>query len=260
MGLKGNVLQIDAQRARWTGYRRSQGMVIDAADGFALGGLAQYAEKPDLRLIFLPSDPLAEAVQLDEDTFAWLRQTRTSPYGGRYPSWGTRLRSTSSALVRYDQYRDPGGWTKYVALHRHGGIELGMSSLIHEIRGMDGPQRVVALRSIVGAAWTAAAMQKEVAEKWQVEMPFEFSVGIRNTGNAALGDLAEGWANPGQGFDDPPVCIEDHLLFRREIDAEIDPEHYALDLGDRIDQAFGSVVRRHLVRDGEYAGQFRPRL
>jgi hypothetical protein len=52
------------------------------------------------------------------------------------------------------------------------------------------------------------------------------------------------------------ICLEDHVLLPHEADDRIDPERYALDLGDRIEQAFGSVSRRHLARIGEYEGHF----
>jgi hypothetical protein len=36
-------------------------------------------------------------------------------------------------LVVYDQYREYAGWTRYLALHRHGGIEVGVSRLAYEV-------------------------------------------------------------------------------------------------------------------------------
>ncbi len=258
MALKGTIQEVDAQRARWAAKRQGQALTLDAGEDFALGGLGRHTEALDARLVCLPSDPLADAVPLDQETLAWLKQSRQSPYGGRYPSWGSRERATSGALVLYDQYREDAGWTHYLALHRHGGIEVGLSHLTYEIRAMTGQLRVFALRSIVGAAWAAAAMQNEVLDQWHVQMPFELTIGVRNTSRATLGGFAEGWANPGQGLGEFTICLEDHLLLRHEADDGIDPERYALDLGDRIEQAFGSISRRHLARVGEYVGRFDP--
>jgi hypothetical protein len=54
--------------------------------------------------------------------------------------------------------------------------------------------------------------------------------------------------------------LEDHLLLRYEIDDAIDAQQYAVGLGDRLEQAFGSIRRRHLARTGDYAGRVDPRF
>ena len=58
----------------------------------------------DLRLLFLPSDPYADTVPLDNETLDWLKEPRPAPYGGPAPQLGRHDRGTSSALVIYDQY------------------------------------------------------------------------------------------------------------------------------------------------------------
>jgi hypothetical protein len=110
-------------------------------------------------------------------------------------------------------------------------------------------------------AWIAAALQSEATGRWQIRAPFEFTIGLRRTREATLGTLAEGWPNPGQGFvDEFPTCLEDHVLLRRELTATIDPQDYAMSLGDRLEQAFGSTMRRHIGRVGEYENRFDPRI
>jgi hypothetical protein len=83
-------------------------------------------------------------------------------------------------------------------------------------------------------------------------------VAVRDTGRATLGAFAEGWAQPGQGIWDLTTCLDDHLLLRYEVDDVIDAQHYAVDLGDRLEQAFGSIRRRHLARTGDHAGHVDP--
>jgi hypothetical protein len=162
----------------------------------------------------------------------------------------------NGALVVYDQYREDAGWTRYLALHRHGGIEVGVGRLAYEVSEV----RVFPLRLIVGLAWTAAALYAEVVDRWQLQGPVEFTVALRNTRQATLGGFAEGWAEPGRGLWDFAKCLDDHLLLRREADGVPDPQSLALDLGDRVEQAFGTVNRRHLAHRGEHEGRFDPRF
>jgi hypothetical protein len=256
MPTKGTLHDIDAQRARWLRYRTSQRLTIEAGEDFAVGGLGGLVDGLDLRLAFLPEDPDADGVPLDSDTLDWLREPRPTPYGGPPPQWGNQGRPTSTALVMYDQYRDDAGWVRFLALHRHGGIELGRGNFAYQVRGT----RVFPLRQIVGLGWIAAALQSDVADRWRLNSPFELTVALRNTSGATLGSFAEGWAEPGTGFWDFTTCIEDQILLRWEVDEGIDPERLALALGDRLEQAFGSTRRRHLAHRGDYEGRFDPRF
>jgi hypothetical protein len=113
---------------------------------------------------------------------------------------------------------------------------------------------------MVGLAWTAAALQVDVGQRWPVRGPIEVTVALRNTKGATPAVFAEGWAEPGSGLGEIEACLEDHLLLRWEADEMINPESFALDLGDRMEQAFGTLYRRHIARIGEYADRFDPRL
>ncbi len=254
--MNGTIHEVDGQRARWLRYRASQALTVDAGDGFAGGGLGGHVDGLDIRLLFLPGDPEGDAVPLDREVLAWVKEPRQSPYGGPYPSWGHRERGTNGALLVYDQYREDAGWARYLAFHRHGGIEVGAGRLAYDIREV----RVFPLRPVVGLAWVAAALQAEVVERWGVEGPFEVTVAFRNTGRATLGAFAEGWEEPARGFGDFARCLDEHVLLRRETDRLVDLESLALDLGDRIEQTFGTVHRRHLANRGEYEGRFDPRF
>jgi hypothetical protein len=250
------IHDVDAQRARWLRYRTGQHLTIETGEDFALGGLARYAEDPHLRLVFLPSDPDGDPVSLESETLDWLKEPRPTPYGGRAPRWGHRNRVMSNALVMYDQYRDDAGWAQYLALHRHGGVELAQSNIAYPVRGA----RVFALRQIVGLTWIVAALQSEAAERWDVTPPVELTVALRNANGAVLGSFAEGWAEPETAFWDSATCIEDHVLLRWELDEGIDAGTLALSVGDRLEHAFGSTLRRHLAHQGEYAGRFDPQF
>ena len=251
------IVDVDAQRARWRRHRETLGMVEGTGDDFGLEGLGRHVKRLDVRIVVLPADPEDDVLPLDGSALDWLKQDRPTPYGGTRPRWGNRNRATSGALVLYEQYRDDGGWDRYVAVHRHGGLELAFGRLA---LARDGT-RIFPLRQIVGLAWVFLAMQAEAAERWSFKFPSELTVALRDTRAAVLGGFAEGWQEPAIGFWPPDGhhCIEDHVLLRWEFDS-LEPEPLAIDVGSRIEQAFGTVHRRHLAHRGEYEGSFDPRF
>jgi len=254
--MNGPIRDVEAQRARWVAYRHHQGLAQETSDGFAQGGLGGLVEDLDVRLLVLPADPHADSVRLDGETLSWLKQQRDSPYGGGAVEWGHRSRATSTALVLYDQYRDDKGWDRYLALHRHGGVDFGFGRVAYQLRDT----HIFALRAIVGVAWSVLAIQVEAIARWSLEQPFELTVALRGTKGATLGNFAEGWVEPGQGLHDVATCIEEHVLLRWELDAHVELSQVATELGDRIEQAFGTTHRRHLAHRGRYEGQFDPRF
>lgn len=254
--MKGSILEVQAQRERWVAYRQHEAMVEGSGEAFAQGGLGGLVEDLDVRLLLLPTDPLSDSVSLDGGTLDWLKEQRESPYGGGPVAWGHRTRSSSSAVVVYDQYRDDSRWDRYLALHRHGGIEFGSGSSTYQT----GDTRVFALRQIIGLAWSALATQVETIDRWTIPSPFELTVALRNTNGATLGSFAEGWREPGQGLHDIVTCIEEHVFLRWEFVDGFESAEVALNLGDRLEQAFGTTHRRHLAHRGQYQGQFDPRF
>lgn len=79
------IHDVDAQRSRWLRYRTSQALTSDADDRFACGGLGRQVDGLDCRLLFLPADPDGDAVPIDGEVLAWLKEPRVSPYGGPGP-------------------------------------------------------------------------------------------------------------------------------------------------------------------------------
>lgn len=254
--MKQPIHEVDAQRERWLTYRGPTKLIHPVDGEFALGGLGAFVEGLDIRLLFLPTDPNADVVSLDRESLEWLKADRPSPYGGEPILWGHASRTTSSALLLYNQNGSGRGWDRYLALHRHGGCEFGSASWVYDLRGT----RIFSLRHIVGVAFSTLALQVEAISRWQIEPPFELTLGLRNTRDASLGGFAEGWREPGQGLSELTACIEDHLLLRWELSANFVVEDVAFDVGDRVEQAFGTTHRRYLAGRGKYEGQFDPRF
>lgn len=254
--MNGSIHDVDSQRARWIAYREQQALAQGAGDDFAIRGLGGRVDDLDLRMLLLPSDPHADAILLTEENLTWLKEERQSPYGGGAVLWGHQTRATSSSLVLFDEYGNDRGWRRYLALHRHGGLEAASGNCAYEVRGT----RIFHLRHIVGLVWSALALQGEATSQWQIEAPFELTVSLRNTTGATLGGFAEGWREPGRDLFDFSTCVEDDVLLRWELDGGFDVEETALDVGDRIEQTFGTTRRRHLAHRGEYDGRFDPRF
>jgi hypothetical protein len=250
-----SVAEVEAQRARWVRYRENQGLVSTASSEFARGGLARHVEDLDIRVMFLPADPEEVVVLFDSNVLARLVD-RPGPYAGTPVGWGHREHATSSALVRYDQYREDRGWTRYLALHRHGGLEGAATLYAHEAEGT----RIFHLRGMVALVWTLAALQAEAVITWAVPGPLEFVMALRNTKGATLGHFAEGWAEFGRDYWDSATCLDDSVLLRWKLETDFDPETLALEAGNRLEQSFGTTQRRHLASRGAYQGLFDPRF
>ena len=244
----------DRQRRRWVGARRLDRLDPQVAEGFARGGLGVHVEALGLRIRFLPTDPLATPVRLDGDAEEWLSKARQPPYGGREPELGRLKRATSSALVRYDQHRDDQGWTRFLALHRDGSLDFGGSSIAEFRSG-----RFVRLRPLVGLVWHLASMEVEAVEHWSIEGPFEVSVALAGVEGAGLGGFAEGWKDVSDILWDAPTCVESNVLLRFEIDV-LDPEALAMEVGERVENTFGSTHRRFLAHRGDFKDRFDPRF
>ena len=215
---------------------------------------------PDVRVLLLPADVHADVVRLNGDAESWLTATRPAPYGGATSDLGAIVRATSSALVRHDHPFDDGTWSEYVALRRHGGLEAARSDMSWT-RAEHGP-RIFALRRLVAFVWCVVALQDEATVKWEaVHPPFELTVALRGTHGAVLGFLAEGWRDPATDFmtHEFRACVEDHVLLRLELSSVADPEDIATDVGDRIENAFGTTHQRYRANRGEFEGRFDPR-
>lgn len=242
----------DAQRARWARHRSTFRLTGDA-DGFALGGLGRLMGNLNARLVVLPSDPLSDPVNLDAELVAWLKQTRLVPFGtgGAYQWDQTRV--TSDAVVRFSSHNE-GEWNRYLAVHRHGGVELALSDA-SGLRRDDKPT-VFYLRHTVAHLWDALHLQEQLLTEHTVVGPFEVVLGLPDTAGSVLGHVAQGWAEPSDFMHRPSTCLEDHVLIRLEF-AELPPaKEIAMVLAERIDNAWGSTSKRFLARQGEQEGHF----
>jgi len=83
-------------------------------------------------------------------------------------------------------------------------------------------------------------------------------VGLAATKGAPLGNVAEGWAEPGSLRNSVGDCNDENLLWQIEIVQILEEDfqqNLAFAIGDRIEDAWGVTQRRYLVRQGERVGQ-----
>jgi hypothetical protein len=112
----------------------------------------------------------------------------------------------------------------------------------------------------VALVWHLAAMQVEAVERWSIEGPFEVAVAFAGVEGARLGAFAEGWRDVGDMFSwDAPTCVESNVLLRVECDI-VNPEALAIDVGERLENTFGSTHRRFIANRGEFEARFDPRF
>lgn len=259
--MKGSIQDIDAQRSRWERYRATQFLVAEAtADTFAQGGLAANTPELDVRVLVLPTDPFADVLAIDDEVQEWWKTDRSPPYGGPVLDWGQNSRAAANAIVRHSHERDGGIWNHYLGLHRHGGVEAGRSRFSWLAR--NGTTRFFVLRPIVAMTWSLVSLQREVQERWSLSGPFEVTVALRGTRGAGINHFAEGWRDPSQdfGFMEVRSCLDEHVLLRMEIENGFEAQDVAMQIGDRVENAFGTTHRRHIANRGDSEGRFDPRF
>ena len=252
---------IDFYRRRWERARTPLRLLDPGDELFSQGGLGSQVRDLALRVLVLPADPEAGPVELDSDCRDWWLADREDPFGTTSTRFGSSHRSTSSAIVQFDEDYDRDSrrpWQRFMALHRSAALEAGFGRDVAFERSR---QRYFFLIDIVGRVWSVLARYSEVVERHGCAGPFEVTVALRRTLGALLGDLGEGWRDPLRDFGGPAFrCLEPNLLLRYECDTWPDGpqaiQEAAFSVGARIEDAWGTKERRYLATTGERNGTF----
>ena len=248
--------ELDAARARWDRKHRELGLPLpNEHDVPKPRGLATKVEELSTRIVVLPRDPFSTDLSFDEEFWSWWSQERPSPFGSSLLWHGHR--PTADAAVKFRSVGET--WSTYLALHRHGGGEVGTGDAYV---GRD-EVRYFRFGRTVALLWLALGELAGSFERFQADGPWEVLVAFHGTSGAHLGDVGKGWAKPTSPAWDAPRCTEPNVVLRRElpnVPTERDAIRVlALDFGNRIEDAWGVKASRVLDREGAQEGRFYPR-
>jgi hypothetical protein len=205
--------------------------------------------------VILPGDPETSRIDFGEALWTWWKGHHLSPFEGASTDWGNGLYPTSGAAVRCVALSD-GNWDSYLALCRHGGLEMGMGP--EGAAERDG-RRIFWLTRIVGRVWAALHVYRDVAQRFELSGPWECSLALLKTRGGSLGNFGEGWLEYPDPGANPRVCQEANLLWRGEADEWLHPEELrqmAFRMGAWVEDSWGMETRRFLAHRGPLAGQF----
>jgi hypothetical protein len=250
----------DRQRARWDRALAIEGLDDVHRQDFSDRGLHTKLVRPSARLLLLPPDPRAAPVRFDESFWAWFEDLGSADLGGgRAVRIGRNYRPTpNAAVITYE----PGGyekWSSYFAVHRSGAVECGLGDrAVWERKDDDGNViRTFGLTPIVGHAWALLVNAARVAERYDLDGPFQLTVALVGTDGAQLGQFGEGWIEPYSYEHRLGPCVEKHLLWHLELEnlpAEDAVRDAAYEVGDRVEDGWQVRDRRYLSRVGPNVG------
>jgi len=211
--------------------------------------------------MLLPSDPDHEVITIDSEFWDRLDELKTVALGesGRVRLGEQQIPTAhAAALVNFYGRGEP--WNSYVAVHRNGSIDVGFGDRGgRDTKDREGEDaRVFNLISLVGYSWAALELARNLALDPDGEWHLAFAL-VRTEG-ALLGNVGEGWAEPGTWENSVGGCADAHLLWHIELDRlpsdATASQEQAFAIGDRIEDAWGMQQRRYLDHRGESAGQF----
>lgn len=249
---------LDRVRLRWRDHHVRLGLPGDdpgQEGAVEPAGLGRRVADLSTRIVILPADPTARLLEFDDELWRWWGEDRPAPFGASPIQWAEGI-PTVDAAVRVRPGRDT--WETFLALHRHGGVELGTADT-YDVR----EQRYFRLIRTVGLLWLALDVQALVLRHVEVAGPWEVTLALHGTRDAHLGNVGKGWREPGDFSWDAPPCHEPNVVIREELSQwPEEPDHLrevAYRLGGRIEDAWGMRQRRFLDRQGEHEGEFDPR-
>ena len=255
-----SIRDTELLRSRW--LRTLERHALDTVDrpDFALGGLATQLREPTVQILLLASDPDADVIDIDDSLWTWMGEQRVVDVLGRAVRFGDQQYPTAHAAALVNGYGANEPWNNYLALHRSGAVECGLG----DRGGWERPNRESEpvrrfnLISVVTYTWAMLKFSAAFNERVPLDGPLQLTIALRRTQAAILGNVGEGWAEPGSFENSVGGCVDDHLLWHITLDGTPDDDaqqRIAFSVGNRIEDAWGVKQRRYLARRGERQGQ-----
>jgi hypothetical protein len=246
-------------RERWRRARGPLGLADPGADTLGRLGLATMVESPSARLLILPADPEASALEFDGGFWKWWEAEQPDPAMRGSGRWGTNTRSCSFAALRFD---DRGGspWWHCVALHKSGALDVTVGREVAFEIG-NPPRRAFRLSQVVARVWAMLALYRMAVDRYALSGPYEVTFALIGTRGAMLCGFGRDWAEPHGIHGEFGHCFETNLLLHRELAAwpdEAGVRSLAFSIGGCIEDAWGVRERRFLFRQGPQTGEFDP--
>lgn len=247
-------------RARWR--RALDRHAIDSVDraDFALGGLATRLRTPTVQILWLPTDPEANALQIDDALWTWIEAHRFLEVDGQRVDFGFDKCPTAHAVALVKRNNDPDLWNSYLAVNGSGVVEFGLGECGgSDQQNAEGDQsRSFYLVSIVTYTWALLKFISALNEWFPNLNPTMLTVALKGTKDASLANLGEGFIEPGEFRGTVGGCPESNLLWHFELDKLPDDDgqqRLAFVIGDQIENAWGGSQSRYLANRGERKGR-----
>jgi hypothetical protein len=169
-----------------------------------------HLDQPLLLVTVLPSDPLAQPLDFDDEALAAVvLPQRFTGLTANAVSMLNGVTSASEALTRFAIGGSGELWRAYVAIRREGAVEVGIGSTArYELRapGRDVPGVAYRLFVLVHAVRVAVEAQARLLERVDQTAgsafePFEIDVALPDAQGSLIGGLAEGWEDPQHAFE-----------------------------------------------------------
>lgn len=201
-------------RARWRRALSQHAVDTVGRKDFGLSPLAVRLRMATVQMLLLPTDPESDVLQLDEDLWAWLAAETPVDVGGRAVRFGEQTYPPAHAAALVSGYGAGEPWNSYLAIHRSTTIELGLGDRGGwELEDRDGQRvRQFNLISIVMYSWALLKFSAALNRRLRLTGPMHLSIALRDTRDARLGNVGEGWAEPGSYGNNAGGCMEESLL------------------------------------------------
>lgn len=251
-----SLTETELVRARWRRHLRAHALDTADRDDFAQRGLANRVRDLAFRLLILPYDPDIEQYETDE-AVSYLKDHQNMEIGNSTIHFGTWVTPSAHATALVARPGDDAPWERFVAVHRNGAVELGLSDRTRRY-AKDSDTKHVQLIAAASFSWATLELARDINPEANDQLHL-LAVALPDAAGALLNNLAAGYLEPGSDYNQIRGCPDHHLLWHIELDrlpTDLDGTHaLALNIASRLVEAWGVTSTLHLDREGSFTDQ-----